>query len=146
MDPFPFTDEEWWQVREAARAVVNATLADDAPLRAASFEALKAELAQLQSRYGPHPVLLETQADFSPDPVEQRRLYELALGAAIHAGLPTYSIRLDLAGVLFDAFDEPGRALEELEACREEVAEEADESDQARWSGLFKRCSDALRP
>jgi hypothetical protein len=73
-DGFPFSTDDWSRVQDAARAVVNATLAGDDVLRASRFEELRLVVAELRESCGDHPALLETEADFSGDPAERRRL------------------------------------------------------------------------
>ena len=65
VDDFPFSDAEWEAVRLAALDVVNAAFAEDRTLAAAAFVELQAVLADLRARYGDHPVLAETEADFA---------------------------------------------------------------------------------
>jgi hypothetical protein len=145
MDDFPFSTGDWSRVQHAARAVVNATLAGDAVLRASHFEELHLVVAELRGRYGDHPVLLETEADFSDDPVERRNLYQAAVQQARQADLVTCSARLALARLLLDDFDEPDRAFEELLACEPELAAHADESERREWAGLLARCGKSPR-
>lgn len=49
----------------ASLAIVNATFADDRVLAASAFVELRAVLRDLRTRYGDHPVLAETEADFA---------------------------------------------------------------------------------
>ena len=138
---FPFSTDDWSRVQDAARAVLNATLAGDAVLRASQFEELRLVVTELRGRYGDHPALLETEADFSDDPAERRRLYQAAIQQAQDAGLVTYSVRIALARLLLDDFDEPDRAYGELRACEPELAAHADESERAEWAELLDRCN-----
>ena len=75
VEAFPFSEAEWAAVREAALPVVNAALADDAVLQASHLVGLMEVLAGLRARYGDHPVLLETEADFTEDDAESAALY-----------------------------------------------------------------------
>lgn len=140
MDGFPFSTGDWSRVRDAARNLLNATLAGDAVLRASRFEQLRLVLAELRALYGDHPALLETEADFSDDPAERRELYEAAVRQASQADLVTYSARMALARLLLDEFDEPDRAARELMACEPEMATHADEAERREWSELVARC------
>jgi hypothetical protein len=140
MDDFPFSTDEWSRVKDAARAVLNATLAGDAALRASHFQELRLVLAGLRATHGDHPALLETEADFSDEPVEQRRLYQAAIEQAQRADQVTYSVRIALARLLLDDFDEPGRAREELMSCEPELAAHADETERREWDELLARC------
>ncbi len=137
MEAFPFTDAEWAAVRDATLPLVNAALADDPVLQASHLVGLLDVLAGLRARYGDHPVLLETEADFIDDDSERVALYRRAADIAAGHNLPTLSIRLSLAGVLLDA-GKLGAAQVELRACESELAE-GDESDRAAWAELVAR-------
>jgi len=67
METFPFSEAEWDAVLVASRAIVNAELAEDRILRQSAFVELPAVLAGLRDRYGDHPILVETEADFAPE-------------------------------------------------------------------------------
>ena len=136
MEGFPFTASEWAAVNAAAMSVVNAGLAGDDVLHAANLAELFDVLDGLRARYGEHPVLLETTADFTADAGDQIDLYRhrrAADTAAAH-GLPTLTIRFDLARVLLDV-GRPGDAAGELAACEGELAD-GDEADRAAWAEL----------
>jgi hypothetical protein len=132
---FPFTEEEWRAVSDAALPVVNAILAGDAVLRASHRVELLDVLAQLRARHGDHPVLLETQADFTEDDEESLALYQQAVRIAVAHELPTLSIRLSLTKLLLE-MGERTAAREELLACESELCE-GDESDRASWAELL---------
>jgi hypothetical protein len=138
MDAFPFTEEEWEAVREAARGVINATKAEDPDLRAARFADLQSVLHWLRGRHGDHPTLLETEADFSTSPSDAAGLYRRAEREAAARGLPVLSIRLALARVMVD-LGEPDAAREALLACREELTF-ASERHCETWTRLFTAC------
>jgi hypothetical protein len=140
MEELPFTRAEWGAVTDAALAVVNATLADDAVLCASHFITLQAVLAELRGRYGDHPVLLETEADFTDDAGGRVLLYERAAQAALIHGLPALSIRLSWAQVLLEELREPAAAREVLLACQNELAAAEDEADRKEWSRLSAEC------
>ncbi len=134
MDEFPFTESEWEAVSDATLSVVNAVLADDATLRASLYISLLDVLNGLRVRYGDHPVLLETEADFADDDGERVDLYRRAADLATTHELPTLSIRLSLARTLADL----GRATEaaaELSACSDELPD-GDDADRASGSEL----------
>ncbi|MBX9580814.1 MAG: hypothetical protein K2X87_10950 [Gemmataceae bacterium] len=145
-EAWPFRPEDWSRVREAARAVVNASLADDEVLRASRLEELRLVLEEMRVGYGGHPVLWETEADFADDPADRRRLYEQAERAAMAGGWVTYSIRISLARLLLDDFNDPTTAAAELAACEPELATHADEPDRREWAELVDRCRAADRP
>lgn len=137
MDPFPFTEAEWYSVAEAARTVVNATLAEDAILRASHFSDFQDVLAELRERYGDHPVLLETEADMTTDVAVQADLYRQAIDLANTHQLPTLSIRLSFAAVLLESLGQPEAARAELLACQGELTQSGDEGDRQTWERLL---------
>jgi hypothetical protein len=134
MEAFPFTEAEWAAVGDAVLPVVNAELADDPIVRASHLVGLLEVLAGLRARYGDHPVLLETEADFAGDDSERVTLYRRAASIAAAHGLATLSIRLSLARVLLD-LGKPEAALAELLACEGELGEN-DESERTSWAEL----------
>ncbi|CAN5328633.1 hypothetical protein BH11PLA2_BH11PLA2_01380 [soil metagenome] len=136
MEPFPFTKEEWNSVREAVLPVHNATLADDPIVRASHLIGLIEVLAGLRDVYGNHPVLLETEADFTEDEHDSITLYRQATDIASQHSLPTFSIRLSLAQVLFDIGD-PSAANQELLACEAELVA-CDEWEKTEWANLMR--------
>jgi hypothetical protein len=140
MEPFPFTVEEWSCVGEVTLALINATFAEDAILHASLVEELRYVLDELRAKYGQHPALLETEADFTDEPSERVALYEQAKQAALAGGWVTYSIRISLARVLLEELGDVERAMQELVACRDEVTACADESERQEWQELQKEC------
>lgn len=145
MDDFPFTQADWQRVQDATLAVTNATLADDAVLRASHFAELVAVLKELRERYGDHPILRETEADFLDEPSLQQDVYRLAIRSAEQNALPTLSIRIALARVLLEDFAEPKQAARELAACRSELSSNADESGKKEWYELMSKCEQRLQ-
>ncbi len=141
MEAFPFTKAEWDAVSHAALPVVNAGLADDDVLRASHLVGLLDVLAQLRARYGDHPVLLETEADFLEDHGQRLALYQQAVCNAVANGLPTLSIRLSLARLLLE-MGRQSAARDELLACEGEVCE-GDASERAEWAGLVAQSKSA---
>lgn len=136
MEAFPFTEADWAALSEAALPVLNATLANDAvPVRASRFVRLRDVLANLRAKYGEHPVLLETEADFTDDLEQAVNLYRQAIGMAVAHGLSTLSIRLALARLLLNAGLREAACVELL-SCEGE-ARESDESDQVSWAELI---------
>ncbi len=141
MEAFPFTVYEWATLSDAVLLVVNAGLAKDATLRAYYLVGLVDVLDSLRARHGNHPVLLETEGDFTEDDGERIALYQEAVGTASVHGLPTLSIRLSLAEVLLE-LGRPLEAAEELWACESELTG-GDESEQASWSELAEKARHA---
>jgi hypothetical protein len=144
MDEFPFTQAEWQRVSDTATALINASLAEDSILRDSWFAELQAVLAELHAKYGDHPVLLETEADFHDDPHVRRDMYLSAIRIAIANTLPTYSIRISLAWLLLDDFKDPIEAKHELTACEPELAQHADDWEREEWSELVRECDERL--
>ena len=138
---FPFSRREWRAVWRASRAVTNATLADDRVLRSSHFAELQRVLEDLRVARGDHPILLETEADFSDENVAARSLYLKAIELALRLGLPTYTARISLARLLLDAFGMTADAHLQLLACRDEVGAAADDSEQKQWRALMDRAS-----
>lgn len=133
MNEFPFSEDEWEAVNVASSAIVNATLAEDAVLRDCQFTELQLILKALTEKHGDHPVLIETEADFTGDAVDRLRLYGLAVSLAETNCLPTYTIRISLAGLLLEEFGELESAREALLACEQEVTACADDYDKKTW-------------
>ena len=121
MHPFPYSSDEWEFVSTASLKVVNATLADDDVLRASCFIGLQEVLDELRTRHGEHPVLLETEADFTDDLPERVELYQRAIGLALANRLSTLSIRLSLARVYLEDLRQPAQARHELVECQHEL-------------------------
>jgi hypothetical protein len=140
MDDFPFDADEWAAVAEASSAVVNATILEDDVLRESRFAELQLILQTLSERYGEHPVLIETEADFTNDAACRRRLYVKAVSLAELNCLPTYTIRISLASLLRQEFNEPETARNELLACENEVMTQGDKSQQDEWQELVRSC------
>jgi hypothetical protein len=142
VEAFPFTKSEWEAVGAAALPVVNAYY--DEILQASHFEVLRDVLAQLQSRHGEHPVLLETEADFTSDYEESIDLYRRAAFLAADHQLPTLSIRLSLAASLLEV-NRPTEAMTELGACQAKFAA-GDDFDRETWSALLAECQRQVAP
>ena len=139
MTKLPYTTNEWDAIRVAAGAVTAAADAGDAEGRAARFADLRTLLGELQQKHGDHPLLWETEADFTSDPAAAAQLYRVAETLAVDAGLPTLSIRLSLARLLAEELGEPAEAREVLLACRDELPN-APEADWHAWADLLAAC------
>jgi len=135
----PFTAAEWDAVRWAAGAVTEAAQADDADRRAARFADLRSILVELRGRYGNHPLLWETEADFTSAPQAAAELYRQAEAAAVGSNWPTMSIRLALARVLAEELDLRAEARAVLLACQDELPWSL-EADCLAWTTLLSTC------
>jgi hypothetical protein len=138
--PFPFSIEEWSSVEEAARDIVNASFQEDPILRAAGIESLKELLANLESRYGPHPVITETLADYTENPEEQVRLYCKARDEAANIGGPIHTIQIALAQVLLEEMNDPEGALAELLRGEHDLQAYSDENERREADRLRQGC------
>ncbi len=97
-------------------------------------------LSRLRAKYGDHPILLETEADFWQDPGDRWRLYEAARDIATRESLPSYSICLELAELSLE-FGDHANAKAQLHRCEAELNRLADPGDNARWAELFSRAN-----
>jgi hypothetical protein len=141
MEPFPFIAEEWSEINHLASVITNATLADDTALQESVFIELVEILGKLRAKYGDHPVLLETEADFEADPSQRLVRYRQAIRVAERFGLPTLSIRLSLATLLLEDFNDASKARHELIACEKELHAHDDQGDIDNWSDLLRKCN-----
>lgn len=139
MEVFPFSTDDWSRVNGMAREIVNASLMDDDALSASKKEHLRELLAELRDRYGEHPILLETEADFEDDPQLQAKRYFTAIALAESNFLPTYTKRISLAELLIDELQDPAGAAQQLAACEQEVLEQGDEYERQQWRELLCR-------
>lgn len=142
MEAFPFIREEWDAVGEAALPMVNATFAGDDALQASLLVDFLELMADLKSRHGDHPVLLETEADFIRDDQERAELYQRAEQIAESNGLPTLSIRLSFAKLLMDT-GRPKVAEKALLDCESELTD-ADKYDKDHWNELMEEARQAM--
>jgi hypothetical protein len=140
LDPFPFSEEEWSRVCDAAHAITDASSMDVAVLMASRKVEMQIVIQALRNVHGDHPILLETEADYADDPIERRELYLRALDGAVRGNIPTYTIRIFLARVLLDHFADPQAAEAQLTACEAEVADLADDWDRNVWRELLQQC------
>lgn len=138
MQPFPFSDDEWELVKQAATLVTNATLMDDDILREHYYGELVDLLDTFRVTHGDHPILLETHADFEQSPSLRIELYRKALAGALLHQLSTFSIRIPLAQALSEDFQDHDAALAELLACEQECQQDGDDYEREQWLTLYK--------
>lgn len=134
---WPFSKQDWNRVSEAARSIVNASCCKDPVLRQSCCTELFQILSELREKHGGHPVLFETEADYTDDPKGRIELYRQAIAASETAGLQTLSIRISLAEVLIETFSDRNGARVALLACERELDQFADAYDRERWSKLL---------
>lgn len=140
MDAFPFSDDDWQEVIAATAAITSAVLADDEVLAAAQFVELQYLLEELARRYGPHPALIETEADFTTDAHERDALYLQAIQLSSQHGLQTWTMRLSRADVLLNRLHATAEAWRELQACQADVESKGDDDERATWQALVEQC------
>jgi hypothetical protein len=135
--PDGISDADWDRVKELAVAIVNATQ-DDEEAGEAETLALMSFLDELEVKYGPHPGILSTRADFLSDPDEAVRLLERAYALAVER--KDARSRLYIADTLAGTFI---RELEDAEAgetwlrhVAEELKSTGDESDITSYEEL----------
>jgi hypothetical protein len=117
------------RVHELAVAIVNASGADDDALYDSLCQTLRAYYDE-QALFGrSHPFLTEAMADYTDDPVEAVRLYELSLEQArAFLDEPTHTKMISLAQQLIEL----GRT-ELAEAYLREARAEAVRRDDTHW-------------
>jgi hypothetical protein len=137
------TSAELNAVRQAARAVAQSAKAGDDDRRAARFSHLQSVLDEVRERCGDHPDLWELEADFTSDPEVAADLYRRAEKAAAESGLPTMTIRLSLARLLFKELGCTREARAALRACSHEIRH-ASEKQSAAWEELLAACERSM--
>ena len=145
MDDFPFEATEWARVKEITLGIANATLADDDVLARAGFQKLEEYSKVLFSKYGNHPVLLETLADFAEDVDEQLELYRRASEEALGRKLPIHTIHVSWARILIEECGKPEEALRVLELGSRDVEVWGDEAEKSEFRDLLDDAGRALR-
>lgn len=136
--PQGISEADWNRVKELAVAIVNATTEDDEDGGVAETADLMGFLDGLEKKYGSHPGILSTRADFLSDPDEAVSMLEEAWGLAVNRR--DARSRLYIADALASTYI---RELEDAQAGRkwlERVAQElkssGDESDITSYEEL----------
>jgi hypothetical protein len=106
-------------------------------MRVACFARLRRVLNKLRARHGEHSVLIETEADFTNDPSRRCALYRRALRVADKEVSPTFSIRISFAERLLRDGTPRAQIVEQLNACKDEVARLGDDYDKKQWKVLM---------
>jgi len=81
--PQGISDADWERVKELALAIVNASEGDEEG-GVDETASLMSFLDRLEQKYGAHPGILSTRADFLSDPDEAVTLLEQAWGVAVN--------------------------------------------------------------
>ena len=118
------------RVRELALAIVNATCAEDNALSDSLVETFR-EYYEEQKKLGrSHPFLTEAMADYTEEPAEAIRLYQLAIEQArAFPGESTYTKTISLARELIEL-----RKMEQAEAYLIEGRAEAVRCGDEYWA------------
>ena len=131
MTEFPCTLEEWDLVVDLSARMVN----DYYKRNPVEQEALRTILLNhvhgLRTKYGDHPAILETIADFTENESERVEYYNLACTAAAANSMPTIGIKNYLAS----SYTASGQVLAALNILMESGRELAtsDDSTRADW-------------
>jgi hypothetical protein len=134
MESWPFTDNDWKVVQNATHDIVNASYIEDQELVSSTKERLFVLLESLMEKYGPHPVLFETKADFTEQPHSRIELYNEAISLAQKSGIQTTTIRLSLSRVYLEDIGDVEAAKSQLSMCEKPMA--SDDIDE--WNELKK--------
>ena len=118
MLPFPFSPSEWQTVTNQFYEFTR----DDASQRLSeNRRTLRKILAALYEKYGEHPLLIETEANWLVDsPHKKLSKFRHAEYLAQAHGLPTYSVRLSIAELLL-TLDKPRDAVDAIRSCESEL-------------------------
>jgi Ni,Fe-hydrogenase I large subunit len=138
MDKFPFSKDEWGEIEDISYEMVNSVYMYD-KVSTEIFSKFLAIIKKLETKYGRHPVLVETLADFTDDPKERKKLYTEALEIATKHGLPTISIRNTFATLLIEEFQDHSMANQILEPTDREIEQHDDELDIAEYYRLKRK-------
>jgi hypothetical protein len=140
----PFTGREWQSVVNAGFGLVDATARENDPRYRPALRQMRRVIARLRAKYGRHPVLLETLADFEDDVAKRLRLYREAIDRATRLTFPTFSIRASLASLLLDEGRSAREARDQLEACAKEVRRRDDSYERKEHAQLLRRATLAM--
>jgi hypothetical protein len=144
MDPWPFDDRDWSKVEKIIERYKKAVFAaDDVVCHSLSRE-MHALVVKLEKKYGEHPVLLETKADFTEGRNKRLKLYRRALELAVEHGMPTLTIRIWLAELLLEEFRNAKEARRVLKEGEDEFLEPDQEPDWvSKFAELWWKCRPA---
>ena len=86
MNLYPITKEAWARVHQKACDIANASLMEDEIMGRVQTMGMKEVLDELEEKFGVHPAILATRADYVDDPAERLRLFTEALALARENG------------------------------------------------------------
>jgi len=142
---WPFEEKDWKNWEAISRRYIEAVSAQDDIVCDSIAREMYGTMVRLEKKYGEHPWILEHKADFARNRQEKRALYERALELAVERGHATLTIRIWLADLLLDKFDDAVAALRVLTDGQHEVVEQASEMDWIRmYQETFERINGRL--
>lgn len=135
--PDGISDADWDRVKELAVAIVNATQDDEEGGEEETI-ALMGFLDGLEAKYGPHPGIISTRADFLSDPDEAVRLLEQAYTLAVERrdARSRLYIADTLAGTFIRELEDADSGETWLRRVAEELKNTGDESDITSYEEL----------
>ena len=138
MHKFPFSKDEWDEIVDISCDMVNFLEREDedSPELFTKFLDI---INKLENKYGRHPVLLETLADFTDEPKVCKKLYTEALEIAKKHGLPSISIRNTFANLLIEDFQDYSMALQILQAGDKEIKKHDDKYNIEQYFKLKRK-------
>jgi len=135
MARWPFDEEDWKEWEKISRRYLDAVFAEDCLVADAISLEMYEMLTEWEKKYGEQSWILEKKADFADDPGEKLELYVRALRVAVERNDATLTIRLWLAELLLDEFDDAATALQVLTDGQHELLEPDQEKDWAQKYG-----------
>jgi hypothetical protein len=135
--PQGISDADWDRVKELAVAIVNATQ-DDEEGGETETDALMTFLDSLEKKYGSHPGILSTRADFLSDPDEAVALLEEAYTLAVDRkdARSRLYIADTLAGTFIRELEDADAGETWLQRVAEELKSTGDEGDITSYEEL----------
>lgn len=132
MGSWPFEDEDWKDWETISRRYLDAVFAKDVIIADSISREIYDLMIEWEAKYGEHPWILEKKADFAEEPEEKLELYRRALTLAVEHRHETLTIRIWMADLLLDGFDNPLDAREVLANGQHEVLKSDQDKDWIR--------------
>ena len=142
MNAWPFEEKDWKNWEAITRRYIDAVFAKDEIVCGSISREMYGMMIKWEKKYGEHPWILEHQADFAQNHRRKRELYERALDLAVKRCRATLTIRLSLAELLLDEFDDAVSALRVLMDGQLEVVEKAQETD---WIRMYQETRERIK-